>query len=194
MAQVLLLVTSECYRRIWDISNCYELRVYGENSPTNRIMENDALFTNIQERRNTGNRINTALAQFSNTNKQQITNNNSNSDQRLADQLANSQCEQDPKEILRAPNTFPVESKCRVFIVFLTGSDDTWKSLEKSGSRFLKRYRENSSIFEFLRFVVKFAKVGGLGPAAGGISYTLSIVTLFSIVRLTRRESDITFL
>ncbi|GBO01525.1 hypothetical protein AVEN_4921-1 [Araneus ventricosus] len=66
---------------------------YGENSPRRRIMENDALFTNIQERRNTGRRKNTALAQFSSTSKQQITNNNSNStnksaQRRAADQLA----------------------------------------------------------------------------------------------------------
>ncbi|GBM41254.1 hypothetical protein AVEN_180547-1 [Araneus ventricosus] len=56
-------------------------------------MENDALFTNIQERRNTGNSKNTALAQISNTSRQQVTNNNSNSTndsaQRLvAEQLA----------------------------------------------------------------------------------------------------------
>ncbi|GBM32444.1 hypothetical protein AVEN_136024-1 [Araneus ventricosus] len=62
--------------------------VYDENSPTSRIMENDVLFTNIQERRNTGKSNNTALAQFSNTSKQQITNNNSNSTNHSAQRLA----------------------------------------------------------------------------------------------------------
>ncbi|GBM07503.1 hypothetical protein AVEN_100708-1 [Araneus ventricosus] len=55
-------------------------------------MENDALFTNIQKKREAGKGKNTALAQI-NKSKQQITNNNSNSannsSQRLAaDQLA----------------------------------------------------------------------------------------------------------
>ncbi|GBL80593.1 hypothetical protein AVEN_225277-1 [Araneus ventricosus] len=98
-------------------------RVYGENSLTNRIMENDALFTNIQERRNTGKRKNTAFAQFSNTSKQQITNNNRNSTnnnaQRLAaDQLAmrtrlqrdSSRFEDVPRRIL-LPNIYSVPDR-----------------------------------------------------------------------------------
>ncbi|GBL80830.1 hypothetical protein AVEN_26257-1 [Araneus ventricosus] len=36
-------------------------------------------------------------------------------------QLTNSQCEQDSKEILRVPKSFPVESYRREFRVFLTG-------------------------------------------------------------------------
>ncbi|GBM38222.1 hypothetical protein AVEN_8283-1 [Araneus ventricosus] len=64
------------------------LWMYGEDSPTSRIMESDALFTSIQERRDAGNRKNTALAQFSITSKQEITNNNSNSTNNSAQPLA----------------------------------------------------------------------------------------------------------
>ncbi|GBL74754.1 hypothetical protein AVEN_243622-1 [Araneus ventricosus] len=51
-------------------------------------MENDVLFTNIQERRNTGNRKNTALAQTNNKRKQKVTNINSNSTNSSAQRLA----------------------------------------------------------------------------------------------------------
>ncbi|GBM71342.1 hypothetical protein AVEN_62057-1 [Araneus ventricosus] len=51
--------------------------------------------------------------------------------------LTNSQCEQDTKDISVDQNTFLVYPYCHVFIVFLTGRDVTWKSLEKSGSRLL---------------------------------------------------------
>ncbi|GBM10236.1 hypothetical protein AVEN_177502-1 [Araneus ventricosus] len=98
------------------------------------MMGNDALFTNIQERRNTGNRKNTALAQISNTRKRKITNNNSNSTNNSAQRLAADQLatQQDSKEILRTPKTFPIESYRPVFIAFLTVRDVTWKCLEKS--------------------------------------------------------------
>ncbi|GBL96833.1 hypothetical protein AVEN_118954-1, partial [Araneus ventricosus] len=97
-----------------------------------RIMKNDALFTNIRKRRNTGSRKNTALAQNSNASKRQITNNNSNSTNNGAQRLAADQLamQEDSKEILRTPKTFPVESYLRVFIAFLTGRDVTWKSGE----------------------------------------------------------------
>ncbi|GBO22229.1 hypothetical protein AVEN_14311-1 [Araneus ventricosus] len=112
----------------------------GEISPTSRKMENDTLFTNIQERLNTGNRKNTALAQFSNTSKQQITTNDSNSTnnsaQRLvADQVAmrtklqrdSSHSEDIPHGIL-PPSIYRVPDRSWTL---------TWKSLEKSGSRLL---------------------------------------------------------
>ncbi|GBN57683.1 hypothetical protein AVEN_216002-1 [Araneus ventricosus] len=55
------------------------LWVYGGNSPTPRIMENEGLFTNLQEKhvaQVTGTML---LIQISNTNRQQFTSNNSNS-------------------------------------------------------------------------------------------------------------------
>ncbi|GBO40461.1 hypothetical protein AVEN_109956-1 [Araneus ventricosus] len=89
---------------------------------TSNKQDNGALFTNIQERRNTGNRKNTELTQFSNTSKQQVTNNSNstnNSAQRLAaDQLA-------MRTRLQRDSLLPVESYCRAFIVFPTGRDVT---------------------------------------------------------------------
>ncbi|GBN02456.1 hypothetical protein AVEN_161245-1 [Araneus ventricosus] len=46
------------------------LWVYGEDSPTSRIMENHLYSRIFRERRSTGNRKNTTLAQISNANKQ----------------------------------------------------------------------------------------------------------------------------
>ncbi|GBM15106.1 hypothetical protein AVEN_242153-1 [Araneus ventricosus] len=43
-----------------------------ENSPTREVMGNYALFSNIPENKNTCHRKNTALAQISNTNRQQF--------------------------------------------------------------------------------------------------------------------------
>ncbi|GBO23617.1 hypothetical protein AVEN_83893-1 [Araneus ventricosus] len=62
--------------------------MYVEGHPTSRIMVNGTLFTNIQERRNTGNRKNTALAPFSKESKQQVNSNNSNSTNNSAQRLA----------------------------------------------------------------------------------------------------------
>ncbi|GBM22585.1 hypothetical protein AVEN_182186-1 [Araneus ventricosus] len=111
-------------------------------------MENDALFTNIQERRNTGNRNNTALAQIT-----------TQADSKLliikviARTIALSVSSWPTRNANKTPKRFqrhsyskddrsrsthvPIYPYCRVFIVFLTGRDVTWKSLEKSGSQLL---------------------------------------------------------
>ncbi|GBM75301.1 hypothetical protein AVEN_184216-1 [Araneus ventricosus] len=68
------------------------MRVNGESSPTRRIMENDALFTNNSRKHQAQETRKTALAQISDTSRQQITNNSNStnkSSQRLtADQFA----------------------------------------------------------------------------------------------------------
>ncbi|GBO10576.1 hypothetical protein AVEN_224367-1 [Araneus ventricosus] len=92
-------------------------------------MENDALFTYIQERQNTCNRKKTAVAQFSNTSKQHITNNNSNSANKSTHRLAAGQLAMPTRHQRDSSSS---ESYRRVFIAFLTGHDITWKSLEKS--------------------------------------------------------------
>ncbi|GBN05885.1 hypothetical protein AVEN_160890-1 [Araneus ventricosus] len=72
-------------------------------------MENDALFTNIQERRNTGNRktqhLHNLAAQANS--KSLITTVIARTKVLSFEQLTNSHCEQDSKEILRAPKTSP---------------------------------------------------------------------------------------
>ncbi|GBM65862.1 hypothetical protein AVEN_248044-1 [Araneus ventricosus] len=95
--------------------------MYGENTPTSRIMEKDALFTNIQERPNTFNRKNTTLAQISNTSKRQITNDNSNSSNNsaqclAADQLAmrtrHQRHSSRSEDVPNRSNTFKVRARC----------------------------------------------------------------------------------
>ncbi|GBM56706.1 hypothetical protein AVEN_224754-1 [Araneus ventricosus] len=53
-------------------------RVYSENSPTSRIMENEVLFTNIPKSTLHQKQGKIALAQISNINRQHITNKNRN--------------------------------------------------------------------------------------------------------------------
>ncbi|GBO18259.1 hypothetical protein AVEN_238357-1 [Araneus ventricosus] len=53
--------------------------VYGRNSPTRRIMENEGLFKNMQEKHVAQVTGTITLVQISNTNRQQIANNDSNS-------------------------------------------------------------------------------------------------------------------
>ncbi|GBM35192.1 hypothetical protein AVEN_189943-1 [Araneus ventricosus] len=55
------------------------LWVYGRNSPTRRIMENEGLFTNMQGKHVAQVTGTIPLIQISNTNRQQFTSNNSNS-------------------------------------------------------------------------------------------------------------------
>ncbi|GBM96644.1 hypothetical protein AVEN_226743-1 [Araneus ventricosus] len=81
-----------------DYSNGYENRqwMYNESSPTKRIMENDALITNIPE---THEAQVTALVQIRNTSRQKITYNNSNRTFNSIYQITSSHCEQKSKEI-----------------------------------------------------------------------------------------------
>ncbi|GBM74984.1 hypothetical protein AVEN_231516-1 [Araneus ventricosus] len=72
---------------------CYENRLgvwNGENGPTSRIMENDALISNILENTEKRQQENTALVQIKNTSRQQNTNNSSNSTNNSSNSTNNS--------------------------------------------------------------------------------------------------------
>ncbi|GBM25623.1 hypothetical protein AVEN_82742-1 [Araneus ventricosus] len=114
---------------------CYEnhpLCVYGENSPTSRITENETLFLNNYGKHETQVTVKTTLAQISSTIRYQITNNNINttndSSQRLtADQLAKqtSLARERFFELRRHSKTIVPSQQLRIFIPFLTGCDVT---------------------------------------------------------------------
>ncbi|GBM15082.1 hypothetical protein AVEN_150099-1 [Araneus ventricosus] len=114
-------------------------------------MENDALFMNNQERRNTGNRKKkTSLVQFSNAGKQQITNNNSNRTnnitQRLAaDQLAMRTRLQRDSSLSEAVPSRSTRSKSKDDSTRskMIRRDVTWQSLEISGSQLLIEISRN---------------------------------------------------
>ncbi|GBN74557.1 hypothetical protein AVEN_239567-1 [Araneus ventricosus] len=53
--------------------------VYGEDSPTSRIMKNDGLFPNIQKKHIAQATLTIVIVQISKENRQQFTRNNSNS-------------------------------------------------------------------------------------------------------------------
>ncbi|GBL84467.1 hypothetical protein AVEN_117219-1 [Araneus ventricosus] len=73
---------------------------YDETSPTGRMTENDSSFSNTQTA-STGVTKRTELVQISNTCRQQITNNNSNSTNSSTQRLTTDQLEfQDSKEII----------------------------------------------------------------------------------------------
>ncbi|GBM57391.1 hypothetical protein AVEN_59875-1 [Araneus ventricosus] len=105
--------------------------MYVENSPTSRIMENDALFSNIPENTKHRKEENTALAQINNTSRQKITNNNSNRTNNSAQSLTAEQLAK--RRILHrdSSNSEDVQrrlshlSNSRIFIPFLTGCDVT---------------------------------------------------------------------
>ncbi|GBM85402.1 hypothetical protein AVEN_209025-1 [Araneus ventricosus] len=85
------------------------LTVYSEKSPTSRITEDDAVFSNIPENTSTGYRKNTVLAHIDRANGQQITDRNSNSTNiRLLACTADKTPKRDSKDV-RTPKAIPVD-------------------------------------------------------------------------------------
>ncbi|GBN05399.1 hypothetical protein AVEN_171470-1 [Araneus ventricosus] len=103
--------------------------MYGESSSTSKIMENNASFSNIPENKKHRQQEKQSLHKLATRVESKSLISTNNSAQRLT---ANSQCEQDSKEILRASKTFAVVQQLREYIVFPTGCDVPENHLENS--------------------------------------------------------------
>ncbi|GBM70300.1 hypothetical protein AVEN_262518-1 [Araneus ventricosus] len=98
--------------------------VYCECNPTSMIMENDALFHEYSRKHEEEVERKTALVTISNTSRQQLTNNNSNSTIKSAQRLTADQFRRDTySPLVWAP---------LIFIFFLTEIDVTWNIPDES--------------------------------------------------------------
>ncbi|GBM09751.1 hypothetical protein AVEN_101798-1 [Araneus ventricosus] len=102
--------------------------VYGENSPTSRIMENDALFHEYSRKYEAQVERKTVLVQISSTSRQKVTNNNRNSTNNRAQRLAAEQL----ALRTRFQRDYSRHSSAPVFIVFPKERNITWNIPEES--------------------------------------------------------------